>query len=165
MALIKLYSENTRGRDVLKDFDLVAANSGGSLVLGGLLENLTLGEVKNLFESEKIRSSIFSPTSSWGDSALRAITGMGPKYSAQAKLPAIQALTPTFGKKTLKEAAAGIKRTGAKEELRLLSSASTMTAIARFFSALSRIIVRDGAMARWRRLRSRKPFMRRPMRR
>jgi hypothetical protein len=76
--------------------------------------------VKNLFESEKIRSSIFSPTSSWGDSALRAITGMGPKYSAQAKLPAIQALTPTFGKKTLKEAAAGIKRTGAKEELRLL---------------------------------------------
>jgi len=56
--------------------------------------------VKNLFESEKIRSSIFSPTSSWGDSALRAITGMGPKYSAQAKLPAIQALTPTFGKKT-----------------------------------------------------------------
>lgn len=34
MALQAIYSENTTGHNVLKDFDLVAANSGGSITLG-----------------------------------------------------------------------------------------------------------------------------------
>jgi patatin-like phospholipase/acyl hydrolase len=38
-ALIALYDNEpaTSGHDVLRDFDLVAANSGGSIFLGGLL--------------------------------------------------------------------------------------------------------------------------------
>src|SRR5271165_6979006 len=54
------YDENTSGHTVLNDFDLVAANSGGSIVLGGLIENLTLGEILALFESESQRNAIFS---------------------------------------------------------------------------------------------------------
>ncbi len=121
MALIDLYGDdNARGHDVLRDFDLVAANSGGSLVLGGLLEDFTLNKIKGFFENEQIRRSIFSPSSSFADRALHELTGMGPKYSAEAKLPAIETLTPSCGLKTLREAVAGIRRADAKEDLRAL---------------------------------------------
>jgi patatin-like phospholipase/acyl hydrolase len=58
-ALIALYGEATRGHDVLSRFDMAAANSGGSLVLGGLVENLTLGDIRTLFldETNAARSS------------------------------------------------------------------------------------------------------------
>ncbi|HME01338.1 MAG TPA: patatin-like phospholipase family protein [Terriglobia bacterium] len=61
-ALIELYGENTPGNTVLEDFDLVAANSGGSIVLGGLVENRTLANILADFEDETWRKSIFSPT-------------------------------------------------------------------------------------------------------
>ena len=54
------YDENTSGHTVLNDFDLVAANSGGSIVLGALIENLTLRQILALFESESQRKKIFS---------------------------------------------------------------------------------------------------------
>ena len=41
-TLMKLYGDDATGHDVLKNFDLVAANSGGSLVLAGLVEGLSL---------------------------------------------------------------------------------------------------------------------------
>jgi uncharacterized protein len=44
-ALIALYGLDTSGHTVLKDFDHVAANSGGSVILGGLVENLKLSEL------------------------------------------------------------------------------------------------------------------------
>ena len=34
-ALIDMYGGGTTGHQVLQDFDMVAANSGGSVVLGG----------------------------------------------------------------------------------------------------------------------------------
>src|SRR5882724_9618748 len=79
-ALIALYGKDTKGHAVLSDFDMVAANSGGSL---------TLGELLGYFEDEKKRRSIFSPTTSLGDWALQRLTGLGPKYSAEGKLPAL----------------------------------------------------------------------------
>lgn len=45
LALREIYGSEKRGRDVLADFDLVAANSGGSLTLGGLLTDKTLDEI------------------------------------------------------------------------------------------------------------------------
>lgn len=48
-ALIKLYGAAATGHQVLRDFDLVAATSGGSLVLGGLVENLSLNELLSVF--------------------------------------------------------------------------------------------------------------------
>jgi hypothetical protein len=96
-TLIALYGEGATGHQVLRNFDLVAANSGGSLVLAGLVENLRLGEVLQYLMDENKRRSIFSPTPSLGDAVLHASLGVGPKYSAKAKLPAIERLSPRTG--------------------------------------------------------------------
>ena len=100
-TLIRLFGSDARGHDVLRRFDLVAANSGGSIVLAGLVENLTLTEILGLFENEANRKTIFSPTKSWGDDVLRKATGMGPKYNASAKLPALERFLPITGAKPL----------------------------------------------------------------
>jgi hypothetical protein len=96
-TLMALYGEGATGHQVLRNFDLVAANSGGSLVLAGLVENLPLGEILRYFMDENKRRSIFSPTTSLGDAVLHSTLGIGPKYSASAKLPAIERLLPRTG--------------------------------------------------------------------
>ena len=96
-ALMNLYGREATGHQVLGDFDLVAANSGGSLVLAGLVENLSLEEILQYFLDEDNRRSIFSPTQKVGDDVLRGLLGVGQKYSASAKLPAIEQLLPKTG--------------------------------------------------------------------
>src|SRR5262249_24849135 len=55
-ALLAIYKdENKRGREVLSDFDMVVANSAGSIVLGGLLEDMTLSELLACFENREKR--------------------------------------------------------------------------------------------------------------
>jgi hypothetical protein len=56
-TLMKLYGNDATGHQVLKTFDLVAANSGGSLVLAGLVENLPLKEFLQYFMDENKRRS------------------------------------------------------------------------------------------------------------
>src|ERR1700761_4323521 len=96
-ALAALYGPEAKGHAVLSQFDLAAANSGGSLIWAGLVENLTLGDIAQYLLDENKRRSIFSPTTMVGDEALRSLTGFGPKYSARAKLPAIERLLPITG--------------------------------------------------------------------
>jgi uncharacterized protein len=91
-TLMRLYGKQATGHVVLQNFDLVAANSGGSLVLAGLVENLTLEEIAQYFLDENKRRSIFSPTTKPVDAVLHDVLGVGPKYSANAKLPAIERL-------------------------------------------------------------------------
>jgi len=124
-ALIELYGRDPRvtGHQVLADFDLAAANSGGSLVLGGLVEDLTLGDILGYFQDDTKRRSIFSPLSSLTDWAVRQATGLGPKYSAEAKLPAIEHLLPKSGDQALSRAAEGIRRAGATADVHLLITA------------------------------------------
>jgi hypothetical protein len=43
-ALIRLYGTAASEHDVLQDFDKVAGTSGGSIVVGGLVEGVTLGD-------------------------------------------------------------------------------------------------------------------------
>lgn len=119
-ALIALYGENATGSSVMQDFDLVAANSGGSIVLGGLLEDLKLSELLAFFQDQTKRKSVFSPTTSFGDRALHDLTGLGPKYSAETKLSALQNALPIRCTKSLASAAAGLRRPGANEDLHLL---------------------------------------------
>ena len=119
-ALIALYDKATPGHTVLADFDLVAASSGGSLVLGGLVENLKLGDLLGYFEDEKNRKSVFSPTTSVGDWTLQKLTGLGPRYSAEAKLPGLQRLLPKRGNVALPDAASGVRRAGASLDVHLL---------------------------------------------
>ena len=107
-ALIKMFGAATPGRDVLGQFDLAAANSGGSIVLGCLIENFTPGQILDFFMDETKRRSVFSTTSSLGDRILEDLLKMGPKYSAAKKLTALQGVLKNQGNKALGDAVKGL---------------------------------------------------------
>lgn len=97
MALAEIYGEGTKGHDVLGDFSLVAANSGGSITLGGLIENRTLADLRdNFFLNEAARRSIF--VQKVGLAALVGeLTHIGPKYGTLGKLAGLKALLTASG--------------------------------------------------------------------
>jgi hypothetical protein len=100
MALQALYSENATGHDILRDFDLVAANSGGSITLGGLIENLSLKTLlANYFMDETKRRQMFSPVGAVKniENGVYGLLGIAPKYSTAAKLLALQSQLSNFG--------------------------------------------------------------------
>jgi hypothetical protein len=106
-TLMALFGDDAKGHDVLAAFDLVAANSGGSLTLAGLAENKRLSDILDMFKDEAKRRSIFSPTRSpWRP--LYRLIGLGPKYSSAAKLAAIRSLLPLTGDQVLQRAAQAI---------------------------------------------------------
>jgi hypothetical protein len=102
MALREFYSGATSGRRVLADFDLVAANSGGSIVLGGLVEDKTLDELlDDYFLSAARRAQVFSKASFLKDPlnrSVQALLGIGAKYDADAKLQGLRELLPRCGR-------------------------------------------------------------------
>lgn len=100
MALIDLYGGDTTGHQVLADFDLAAANSGGSIVLGALIENMTLAAILNFFLSEAARKSVFVEKP--------IHLPYTPKYETDQKLVGLQAALPLWGRAFLANAAAGI---------------------------------------------------------
>jgi predicted acylesterase/phospholipase RssA len=57
-ALEELYP-GKRGHKILEEFDLVAANSGGSVILAGLAANMTPKEIGNIFDDAAGRRKIF----------------------------------------------------------------------------------------------------------
>ncbi len=79
------------GHELLKKFDLVIANSGGSLVLACLCNNMLLSEIISVFRSEEKRKRIFVRLKASEHSLLslaRSVfknLSIGPKYSADAK--------------------------------------------------------------------------------
>jgi uncharacterized protein len=96
MTLIDLYRSGgalLSGHQVLRDFDLVVANSGGSVVLGGLIKDLPLVDIQKYFEDAALRQALF-PRSRRGLGArlLRRMTGVGPRYSTQTKLEGLRRL-------------------------------------------------------------------------
>ena len=97
MTLIELYGEQTKGRDVLRDFDMVAANSGGSIVMGGLVEDMTLGTLRDFFLSEDRRKSVF----------VRKPFHIPDleKYDAAGKLDGLRQALPVCGDRRLSEVA------------------------------------------------------------
>src|SRR5262245_7417562 len=103
MALQAIFGERAKGHDILKDFDLVAANSGGSIVLGGLVENLSLSELLDLFCTSR---QLFPRESRFTLAGLvhwlaRRILHFGPKYDTAAKLERLKELMPNFGSENL----------------------------------------------------------------
>src|ERR1700685_1062174 len=86
MALQDLYGDVT-GHDVLRKFDLIAANSGGSLTLGGLILNWKLSDLLNMFLDDSKRSQIFVPATFLEDpiAHLTQIADFGPKYHTLGK--------------------------------------------------------------------------------
>jgi hypothetical protein len=94
-ALIALYSEETTGHRVLDDFEGAIGNSGGSIVLAGLAEDLPLGKLLALFQDESQRRSMFVGRGLLGDLAKRA--RFGPRYAAAEKLAGLRHVLPRVG--------------------------------------------------------------------
>ena len=97
-----------KGHDVLANFDMAVANSGGSIVLGGLLENDPLSTILSDFMDDAKRQSIFQPTEDIGDEVLSGLLHFGPRFSAEQKLTALRALLPTSGDTPLPNVAGGV---------------------------------------------------------
>lgn len=88
MALIDLYGGNTTGQAVLSNFDMVAANSGGSIVLGGLVDNMKLSDLLAFFLSQQKRESVFVEKFHFWNT---------PKYRTTGKLSGLEAALPNRG--------------------------------------------------------------------
>ena len=96
MALEKIYGD-IPGHEILAKFDLVVANSGGSLVAAALAEGLRPTEIRALIKNETIRRGIFSSLSFLEEDLLEHIANLediGPKYSAERKLKGLNAALP-----------------------------------------------------------------------
>jgi uncharacterized protein len=111
-ALQALYGEHTRGHDVLALFDLVAANSGGSIVAAGLAEDLALSDMLAFFREEQRRKSLFVRLP-WYKRGPRLI-GLGPAYSSADKLRGLQALLARNGNRPVDALPASLRHAATK---------------------------------------------------
>jgi uncharacterized protein len=102
-TLIKLYGADTRGHAVLKHFDLVAANSGGSIVAAALIEDFTLAEILALFTSELQRRAIFSELPWYKKLNPLSLFLPLPQFSTAKKYQALSAVFKKQGSKWLRD--------------------------------------------------------------
>ncbi|MBO9700994.1 MAG: patatin-like phospholipase family protein [Sporocytophaga sp.] len=106
MALKEIYKDvkpvGTNCRKILNEFDVIAANSGGSLVLAGLIEKADedIDEVIKLFLDEELRKSIFSKLTfwDWNLESLSRLFNVGPKYKAKRKITGLEGALKKSGK-------------------------------------------------------------------
>lgn len=88
-VLMDIYGD-IRGHELLRKFDMVIANSGGSLVMAALCQDMKLSEVTNVFMDKSLRKKVFSVLSFWEKLKLKNIASLtnilGPKYSTERKL-------------------------------------------------------------------------------
>ena len=94
IALKDLYGD-IPGHQILATFDLAVANSGGSIVLGGLIENMMPSQIINLFNDQANRQAIFAPVSLWEN--LLSHIPIFPKYSTAGKLSGLTRVFGTMG--------------------------------------------------------------------
>ncbi len=99
---------NVSGHEILQKFDLVIANSGGSIVLAALAENWTLEKALTLFDDKIIRESIFSKNTFkdrfFPVDYLRLFgLPFGPKYSSKRKKDRFESLFKEVNKRQMSE--------------------------------------------------------------
>src|SRR4051812_33583062 len=90
-ALQEIYGD-APGHEILADFDLCAANSGGSIVLACLVENLRPSQIVAFFMDERRRRGVFVELP-WYKRITRVLE-LGPKYDAAAKLGGLREAFP-----------------------------------------------------------------------
>jgi len=96
MTLIDLYRSGgalLSGHHVLRDFDLVVASGSGSIVLGGLVKDLPLVDIRKVFEDEAQRRALFAPPRTRPtarERLLRHLTGTAPRYATRDKLDGLR---------------------------------------------------------------------------
>lgn len=83
------------GHELLKQFDTVIANSGGSVLLGLLCSNMTLSEIVSFYKNSEKLKQVFPRLLPWERFFLQLLQksfGLGPKYSAARKLRGLRKL-------------------------------------------------------------------------
>jgi len=101
-CLRKLFAEtfnnpDPTGHEVLAEFDLVSANSGGSLVAAAMAENLRLSEIEKIFDDAKLRNRVFSKLGFFERSLLTSVARIfkiGAKYATKRKHIALKEILP-----------------------------------------------------------------------
>ncbi|WP_316824842.1 patatin-like phospholipase family protein [Pedobacter miscanthi] len=105
-CLRKLFAETFNnpdpgGHEVLAQFDLVSANSGGSLVAAAMAENMKLSEIEKIFEDKALRNKVFSKLSFFEKSLLASVARIfkiGAKYATKRKHTALKEILPGIAK-------------------------------------------------------------------
>ncbi|MGJ8665942.1 MAG: patatin-like phospholipase family protein [Patiriisocius sp.] len=105
----KYPQKDIKGHEVLRHFDLVIANSGGSMVLAALCCNWTFTEIINLFDNPETRNSIFTKLK-FKDRffplnllKVLGVNSIGSRYSTTAKRKALEDILLIDGKSKLKK--------------------------------------------------------------
>lgn len=78
---------NISGHQILREFDLVIANSGGSIVLAALAADWTLDEAIAIFDKEENRKKVFHTDSIW--KKITKKLRFGPRYATSEKYKAL----------------------------------------------------------------------------
>ena len=118
-ALQALYGPDIAGHDVLRKFDLVVANSGGSIVAAGLFLNKPLSQIANLFLAQDVRQSIFVKVG-WLRLAVNWALSVTPRYSAEAKVKGLQAQLGNDALKPIRQIAVDIGKNHASRDIHLV---------------------------------------------
>lgn len=88
-VLTDIYGD-IRGHELLRQFDMAIANSGGSLVLAALCNDMKISEIISVFKDKNQRMQVFSRLSFWEKLKWQNIASLtnvlGPKYSTERKL-------------------------------------------------------------------------------
>lgn len=102
-CVLKDIYENIRGHELLENFDMAIANSGGSLVIACLCNNMTLDETIAVFEDESNRKKAFSELTLREKFTLRNFLsffrkklGIGPDYKTIRKLEGLKVVLKKY---------------------------------------------------------------------
>ncbi|GAA4397602.1 hypothetical protein GCM10023187_07250 [Nibrella viscosa] len=91
LALQQLFGPQVRGHAVLRQFDLVVANSGGSITAMALAKNMPLSEILNWFVTPEKLRKVFVRVDPFRR-LLHKVSGATPQYVAARKLEGLRAL-------------------------------------------------------------------------
>jgi hypothetical protein len=96
IALAEIYGHDATGHVVLADFDMAVANSGGSIVLAGLMADFPLARLIALFGTAAQVQSIFVKLN-----VLEKLANPPAKYSTEKKLSGLRAVLAGDGDRTM----------------------------------------------------------------
>jgi hypothetical protein len=82
------YGMKAKGHDILKKYDLVIANSGGSLVLAAMIVNKSLDEILNMFLDEEVLETIFVKKTI---SIINPLHKFFPRFKTKEKIKGLKA--------------------------------------------------------------------------
>lgn len=90
-ALEAIFGSDTPGHDILAQFDFAVANSGGSIVLGGLAAGLSPRQIATIFTDPANRRAMFVKRPFRFGQIFERLAGIGPRYLTAPKRDALHA--------------------------------------------------------------------------